>query len=230
MFINFIQNFIHKSFIYLVLYPIIDFTFVFTDHDIYNKYCSYGTDRKLYILSNLAKSIFLINISVEFIKILYMNRTLFALDWGQNSNEIKYLVVSYVIPDLWSIMITTKTMKLSTIFHHVCVIIATIFIMFSDLNQPGVHIAFIMYGLFSAYTFMVNFFLGARFVTKLNNNFLTTTSLTYVLSCSLNWNWQAYYAYQYFYFHYQWIIFITLLYFWIKDDIILIKFLLNYKK
>jgi hypothetical protein len=229
MYLSLFKNFIFKSFSYLILYPLIDFSLIFTKHEIFNKYCNYGINRKLYILSNIAKSIFLLYISFTFINILYNNNTLFKLDWGKNSFEIKNLTISYVIPDFWSILITTKTMKLSTVFHHICVIIATIFIMFSDLNQPGVHISFIVYGLYSAYTFLVNFFLGARFITNFNNTFLTLTNASYVISCSLNWDWQIYYTYQYFYFHYQWLIFLTLLYFWINDDIILVKFLLNYK-
>ena len=120
-------------------------------------------------------------------------------------------------------------MKISTIFHHICVIIATIFIILSDLNEKGVHISFIIYGLYSAYTFLVNFFLGTRFITNFSNNFLTLTNTSYLVSCSLNWNWQLYYTYKNFYFHYQWLTFLTLLYFWINDDIILVKFLLNYK-
>lgn len=229
MYLLLFNKFILKSLAYLILYPIIDLSILFTNYDTYNKYSKLGINRKLYVISNIAKSIFLIHISYTFINILYSNNTLFQLDWGENSFDIKNLVISYVIPDFWSILITSHTMKLSTVFHHICVIIATIFIMFSDLNQPGVHISFIVYGLYSAYTFLVNFFLGARFFTNFSKKFLTLTNASYIISCSLNWEWQVYYTYANFYFHYQWFIFLTLLYFWINDDIILVKFLLNYK-
>jgi hypothetical protein len=229
MYLTFLNKFILKSFSYLILYPLIDFSLIFTNHEIYNKYCKLENYRKLYIISNIAKSIFLLHISYLFIYILYCNNTLFELDWGENSFDIKNLVISYVIPDFWSILITSKTMKTSTVFHHICVIIATIFIMLSDLNKSGVHISFIVYGLYSVYTFLVNFFLGARFLTNFSSNFMYITNGSYILSCSLNWNWQIYYTINNFYFHYQWFIFLTLLYFWINDDIILNKFLLNYE-
>ena len=223
----FFYQFIYKSCIYLLFYPIIDISIAFLKYDIFKKYCSYNEHRKLYILSNIIKSIFLFQITISYLSIILFNN--FEIDWNKNSNNIKSLVISYLIPDFWSIIITSNTIKLSTIFHHICVIIATIFIMFSDLNKSGVHISFIMYGLYSAYTFLVNFFLGARFITNFNNKFLLTTNLSYIVSCSINWNWQIYYTYEHFYFHYQWFIFLTLVYFWIYDDLKLINFLLNNK-
>lgn len=223
----FLKKFIYKSLFYVALYPISHLVIKNSYDDIINKYNSYDYNRKLYILSNIVKSIFLLNISLGYFYLYIVNK--FSINWVENSNEIKSLVISYVIPDFWSILITSKTMKINTLFHHACVIIATLFIIYSDLEQQGVHISFIMYGLYSAYTFLVNYFLGARFIHKFSDNMITLTNLTYITSCSFNWNWQIYYTINNFYFYYQWFIFLTLLYFWINDDIILNKFLLNYK-
>lgn len=223
----FLKKFIYISLLYIGFYPLTHLLIYNSKYDFSNKYNSFTFDRKLYILSNIIKSIFLFFISCNFFLLEANNN--FTLDWESNSNEIKSLVISYVIPDFWSILITNRTMKINTLFHHTCVIIATLFIIYSDLSKPGVHISFIMYGLFSAYTFLVNYFLGARFIHKFSNKMINFTNLTYMVSCALNWDWQLYYTIYNFYFSFQWFIFITLLYFWINDDIILVKFLLNYK-
>ena len=228
MIIYFINQFLYQSAFYLFLYSKLHFIFSMFNNDIFQNYKNYGYNRQLYILSNLIKAIFLFYISLSYSYLYLTNESIQNNNWVEKSYEIKSLVISYVIPDFWSILITSKTMKISTLFHHLCVIIATIFIVVSDLQKIGVHISFMMYGLFSAYTFLVNYFLGARFIYNFSKKSITFTNCTYILSCTLNWNWQLFYLIKNFYLSIDWLVFTTLLYFWISDDIILIKFLKYY--
>jgi hypothetical protein len=188
----------------------------------------YPLKRQLYISSNIIKSIFLFGLAVNYLYLLYKNNTLF-LDWNIEEVALKKSVILYMIPDLWSMLITNSTIMMTTVFHHICVTIATIFITYSDINKPGIHIAFIFYGLLSSYTFLVNAFLGGRFLRKFTSNEIKFITNNYLLVCFFNWSWQIYYLFTVNCLIWYKLILVILLGFWINDDIILIKFLQKYK-
>ena len=118
MIIYFINQFLYQSAIYLFLYPKLHFIFSMFNNDIFQNYRNYGYNRQLYILSNIIKSIFLFYIALSYGYLYFTSPALQNNCWVEKSNEIKSLVISYVIPDFWSILITSKTMKISTLFQH----------------------------------------------------------------------------------------------------------------
>jgi hypothetical protein len=214
------------------LFNFININFSFIKNDFINnmtyKYRNYPLHRQLYIASNIIKSVFLLGLVINYIYLLYKNNTLF-LNWNDEEVSIKNSVIIYMIPDLWSMLITNSTIMLTTVFHHICVIIATIFILYSNLNESGIHISFIFYGLLSSYTFLVNTFLGLRFMKDFSLAEIKFIQLNYSLVCLFNWSWQLYYLFNIRCIYWQKIILVFLLTFWINDDIILIKFLDRYK-
>ena len=131
-----------------------------------SKFKTYNSDRKDYIITNLNKSFFLLLIAIYFtynIKIGKIN--LFNLQI-KDTDIVRYknMTSFYSITDLISTILCYKTMQKSTIFHHLCVIFVNMWIIQSkNINelQKGI----IMYGGFSSLAFIVNFFLGYRFLT-----------------------------------------------------------------
>jgi hypothetical protein len=193
------------------------------------KYNMISFQRKLYICSNIIKSIFLCILSINYIILLIKNKTLF-LNWKNEEFSIKSSVILYMIPDFWSMIITNSTMMMTTIFHHLCVLIATVFIINSDIETDGIHISFIYYGLLSSFSFLVNTFLGMRFLVKFTKKQQKFIIINYILICLFNWTWQIYYLLNINEIYIYKFILILLLYFWINDDIVLLKFLKNYNE
>ena len=229
------NTFVLGSLFYISLYFVFNFiniNFNFIKNKYINnitfKYRTYSLSRQLYISSNIIKSIFLFGLAVNYIYLLYKNNTLF-LNWNEEEVSVKKSVIIYMIPDFWSMLITNSTIMMTTVFHHICVTIATIFILFSNLNEPGIHIAFILYGLLSSYTFLVNTFLGLRFMKKFSQTEINFINYNYILVCIFNWSWQIYNLFTLNCIYWQKLILVSLLCFWINDDIILIKFLNKFK-
>lgn len=193
------------------------------------KYNIVSFQRKLYICSNIIKSVFLCILSINYIILLIKNKSLF-LNWKDEEFSIKSSVILYMIPDFWSMIITNSTMMMTTIFHHLCVLIATVFIINSDIETDGIHISFIYYGLLSSFSFLVNTFLGMRFLVKFTKKQQKFIIINYILICLFNWTWQIYYLLNINEIYIYKFILILLLYFWINDDIVLLKFLKNYNE
>ena len=131
---------------------------------------------------------------------------------------------------------------------------AYIYISLSPWQNEGIERGLFMYGIFSAYAFLVNFFLGARYLFDKEDTTLATTPtfkqkmyrfikksslLTYVLSCTVNWLWQLKYFIYLIGYKYSLerlsrytiidtgllSFYIIMIYSWINDDIVLMKYL-----
>ena len=202
-------------------------------------YTKLSDDRKYYIIFNISKSSMLLWITYSII--LGYNRNFLSfnsIDWS-NQNLYKNITALYSITDIAPLFISRKKMMRSTIIHHVCVFLAYLRIISSDLTKPGLSNGIIVYGLFSSLAFIVNFYLGFRHITTNNNlkkKIKKMAFISYILACSYNWSVQGIYLYNYISSLYIKInenkmnigylgLYITFLYFWINDDLILMKYL-----
>jgi len=195
-----------------------------------NNFITYNSERKEYIITNINKSFFLLLIAIYFCYNI-KNGKINLLNLQIDDNDLinyKNITSFYSITDLISTILCFKTMKSSTIFHHVCVILVNLWILQAKkINelQKGI----IIYGGFSSMAFLVNFFLGYRFLTKNYNIMKKIVYNNYVIACLLNWSWQSFHTYKFFYkknTNYKgFILYLFALYFWISDDIKLMEFL-----
>tara|TARA_B110000858_G_scaffold197131_1_gene257733 strand:+ start:355 stop:1065 length:711 start_codon:yes stop_codon:yes gene_type:complete len=195
-----------------------------------DKFKIYNLDRQQYISTNINKSMFLLLISTYFFYNIYIGRlNIFNLKITDTDLILyKNITSFYSITDFMSTILCFKTMKKGTLFHHLCVIFVNLWIINSEqINdvQKGI----IMYGGFSSFAYLVNFFLGYRFLTK-NYHMLQELALnSYVFSCLGNWTWQLFnilFIYKKNNKNYLGVsLYLMALYFWIKDDLILMNFL-----
>ncbi len=188
-------------------------------------------DRKFYVLSNLIKSGLLAIYTPHCIEMLfYLNNlgrngimTVTALNQSfvenrwifgffPNSVEhppivttIHHMGALYAIPDFVS-MFLVPNMAWSTIIHHISVVIFSAINYKQPYDKPSIWIAIIVYGLYSSFSYAVNFLLASRFLPltsdkreqKCYNMFLTQLAFwIYSICCLFNWSWQAYYSYSY---------------------------------
>ena len=114
----------------------------------------------------------------------------------------------YTITDIIPTIMNREIMMKSTLIHHICVMAAYGYISLSPWKLEGIERGLFMYGIFSSYAFLVNFFLGARYLfdkkdTKILDNptfkqkvykgIKKTSLVTYAISCGFNWMWQLKY-------------------------------------
>ena len=222
------------------------------------KFKSLQQKRKYYIVSNILKSGVLCGLSVLSYSVLFGKDSIVYLpviDIPRPTIQlVKNLTCIYTITDIIPTLLNREVMMKSTIIHHLCVMGAYVYISLSPWQTEGIERGLFMYGIFSAYAFLVNFFLGARYLFDKEDTTLGTTPtfkqkmyrfikksslLTYVLSCTVNWLWQLKYfiyliGYKYSLKRLSWYtgidtcllsFYIIMIYSWINDDIVLMKYL-----
>ena len=141
------------------------YTFFFTNLVLtaYNeKYLRLDEDKKMYVVSNILKSIQLGALTPLAGYVLY--DTMYNDSW--NNSMIKNLGVWYSIPDTVS-LILVKKMDMTTKIHHGIVCLFNIASITNDYTEENIVRCLIIYAAFSTYAFIVYFMLGARF---LHNN------------------------------------------------------------
>ena len=217
------------------LYPVTNFIL----SKLSNKFRDYNSDRKEYILTNIIKSKVLFVISGLFLGTVY-DKSLDLLTVKNSTGKYlfwKNISALYACTDFIG-LIRNKKMEMSTIIHHYCVLITYFVISMLDFNKESIFKAALMYGAFSALAFMVNFYLGARFLLEKHSKWDIITkkfsAVSYILACAFNWTWQMYYM-RVLYLNssniynlvFQFLIYSALLFAWISDDLKLMQFLLN---
>jgi hypothetical protein len=221
---------IFSSGFFYKLYDVFDFLL----DKCFNKYSTYDKDRQAYILTNILKSFYLVIITLIFIfnlatsNINLLNTAL----WYKHTIFWKSLVAMYASTDLVGLVLNKK-MSVTTIIHHYGVIIGFIIISFKDFKDEGIYKAIFIYGCFSALAFIVNFYLGFRFLTHkkgiIKHIVKKLAFVNYLLVIVFNISWQFYYfvttliSLSLF----NNIFLIVLVTLWLKDDLILLKFLYN---
>lgn len=153
-------------FCYTILYNILLLNNIFIDLD-YNK--------KLYIIKNINKSLFL-----AFILITGTRRLLdFVINDKYNMELIRYYGTIYVSCDFFALLVISKLPK-TTKIHHLSTIILLSIVANYDANDSPVVKLICIYTMFSFFAFLVNFYLAIRFFeidTTDTKNTIDTTDI-----------------------------------------------------
>ena len=193
-------------------------------------------ERQLYIIKNVVKSMVLLYVGL-FASIDFFN---FINDGRFKMNTVYDYASYYVANDLIALLIvpnlpnTTKTHhKITCLF-----LLYTLHVDFNNIENVG-HLLFI-YTIFSSYAFLVNFYLGIRFLKNKNNTYSLLNSIIdytkkyayyiYLFSCIINWIIQVSLISYRMYtgiINLHYILYSGLLYFIVKDDLILMNLLKN---
>ena len=224
-----------------------------------DSYNSIPNDRRFYVLSNLIKSALLLIYTphaIQMLKVLnYLPEVLvptrlpfelygtgdsytnFAISQQESFvTTIHNMSALYAIPDFVS-MLLVPNMAWSTRIHHIVVVLFVAVIFTQSFDYPSVWIGVVVYGIYSSFSYLVNFLLASRFlpVTKVTEALLQSGSLViYSICCVLNWTWQAYFAINlvwsqeyrdWYWWKFEIVIYIMLLSAFIYDDLILLKWL-----
>jgi len=192
-----------------------------------NKFRCLRQDIQMYIVSNLSKAVILSYLIFYF---LPMVKTILLDNWSDTF--WKNITMIYSSTDFVSLFLVTKN-KMSTIIHHICVVVSCLLcVTFGDFRTDYLWKSLILYGLFSSLAYGANAFLGLRFLTGRNSitmfifNYLV--AIVYIICCTLNWSIQVYYLIYFIPVSLMSLIYMVCLFFFIKDDLLLIKFQLTY--
>ena len=196
-------------------------------------------DRQKYVVTNINKSVLLSLLAGIFLKSVYYNPLLLHQNNDDISESAKALwktsTAIYASTDLVALL-RDKTMSSTTRAHHYAVILSLLIVFASDFEKGSLSKAIVIYGGFSSLAFLVNLYLGSRFLFKRDSirlKYIKKLSFyTYAMACGLNWAWQGNYilsAYKNIFSNPIMLIKlglnITMLYSWIKDDTILMRHL-----
>ena len=142
----------------------------------------------------------------------------------------------YAIPDFVSLLLV-HNMAWSTRIHHIVVIIVVMINFYHTFDYPSVWIGVVVYGIYSSFSYLVNFLLASRFlpVGPYATKMLRFTSfIIYSICCMFNWSWQLYYSFSLMtypeyhsqpYWQLQIMIYGILTIAFVYDDILLLKWL-----
>ena len=193
-------------------------------------------EKQMYIIKNVVKSLVLLYVgvfsSIDFIHFIYNN--VYEMNLVYNYASL------YVANDFIALLIVPNLPK-TTILHHQITCLFLVYTLHVDFNSIGnVGQLLFIYTIFSSYAFLVNFYLGIRFLKNKNDNNSLLNKIIeytkiyayyiYTISCIINWiihisllSYRAYLGV----FNLHYILYTGLLYFIIKDDLILMSWLKN---
>lgn len=184
--------------------------------------------KKLYVIKNIIKSVVLLLISLYSPIVIY---NIYNTQYWNNKlmNHIGSLYVSNDIIGL----LRVKRIHLTTKIHHITTTTLLLYSFTIDFNNNIIGKLIFIYCMLSCYSFLVNFYLGIRFlkdhrIVKEYIDALRKGALNiYVGSCAINWLTQLYIIINTLYqgFMYQICLYIFILVPIIIDDIKLIKWL-----
>jgi hypothetical protein len=187
-----------------------------------NNINDFSNYKKKYIVKNICKSILLF-----LILLIVINPFINGFIYGIWSNLTFHICgCLYTAIDLGG-LIYVKGLPKSTIIHHITTTIIGILNIFTNYEIDGYYKSFLIYCFFSIIPFIVNFYLGARYI--ISDNLLKKkiakiscvvygSSLFFNILCEIILFFTNEFSYSIFFYI---IIFIMIL----NDDIILIKFL-----
>ena len=136
------------------------------------KYCKLKYEKQTYVVANIVKSIILLFITPLCIIFLY------KLFYGISEEIYNYTFIItsiYASTDMVSLLFE-RGKKLSTIYHHIFVQFATFTCIYLGAFNKVTDIILI-YGVFSTFAYLVNFYLAIRFLVDKNHITLKQTQL-----------------------------------------------------
>ena len=140
-------------------YPILYFILLFNDKFIQQKY-----ENRMYIVKNFLKSLILFYISVNLSYDLLNNYL--EGNYILDNRLIKSYGSLYVSNDIVALLVVGK-LPFTTKIHHSITTMLLLYFFSLDINDyDNIGILILIYSLFSAYAFLVNFYLAARYFKK----------------------------------------------------------------
>jgi len=209
------------------------YLFVYIGLTLNSNFQKFQYKRQLYMVKNVVKSMVLAYIglfaSFDFYK--------FIINDNFDMGLVKYYASYYVSNDIVALLIVPNLPQTTKIHHQITsfLLLYTLNVDFNDVNNVG-KLLFV-YTILSSYTFLVNLYLGIRFLENKTSQIHIDTIIEYnrisayyiyALCCFVNWSihivtYMHRIYYQIFNIHY--FIYAILLFFIIKDDLILMSWL-----
>jgi len=205
-----------------MLYTVVDLIIV--NSRVQYKYINLPSSKKRYIQKNIVKSIYLavllcyalFNIVIP----IYYNK------W--DSFIIHRIAVLYASNDFTGLICVDK-LPTTTKIHH---IVSTVMVFASlslDFQHSDIAQAMFWYTLCSASAYIVNLQLGIRFLFHKNDTMSLryVAARIYVMACIFNWTGQAFWVYSRSIWTWSHFVYLGLIVWIIRDDIILIQWLIK---
>jgi hypothetical protein len=182
--------------------------------------------RKRYIIKNILKAYYLGITSV------YLSIMVGTFVWTGvwSTYQIHNLGLIYMMPDLVSLVRVPK-LDINTVQHHLSVTVLACLNLFCDYSIDTYWRGMVIYGYMSALTGIVNFYLGYRLLTHdlvKKRKIAYIAYITYLVSIIINWSYQSFVICTWLFTSFPlWGLYayILIMYFIVKDDIILLSFL-----
>lgn len=207
------------------------FTYIYLED--YNKtFKRLELNKRLYVVKNIVKAI-----NLGYISFTYTNTLVnYVISDKYDMPVIRDLASFYVSNDILALVLVPN-LPMTTKIHHsltTLFLFYTMIVDYNDISNPGKLL--LIYTLLSCYSFLVNLYLGIRFLEQKNteNRLIKYSRVasfyTYATCCMMNWTIHCYIllsrviSWQY---NLQYLTYTGLLYFIIKDDLILMSWLKN---
>ena len=174
----------------------------------------FSTEKASYVACNFTKSAILCLVVVS---PLWYN-TLFEFDPG----VCRFLAVSYGITD-FTALFQNKRMMLTTVIHHFLVTLMSIYFAAVSAITPTMG-SVVWYGLWSAFAYPVNTYLGLRKMGK-HPRFKRFAFYVYLVACLFNWVYQVWFFLKLGTWGWQPILWFVIIIALIRDDLILLRVL-----
>jgi hypothetical protein len=230
--VNYVNNYdLHACKLYLPVYLLFYFTYPLVKKTLHNKYEKFRwleEDKKNYIVKNIIKSGALSVLCVASIPTIIIP----VITTNTWSNYWCYrLGILYTANDTMGLLLVNNLPK-TTQYHHKITTILGLVSLGVDFQNSYLGQMMFVYTLCSAASFLVNYYLGIRYLYEKGNNKMLKLKKNarniYLMSCAVNWGWHLQWIFNnYTLIEIQHIIYFLLLIFIVKDDLILLNWLNN---
>jgi len=215
---------LYFPFFYVILKIQYQFIYVYLYINYYDTINRLPYHKRQYIIKNFSKAI-----NLCFFSLFSINYILYPLILKQPCNNHLYHICGafYSSNDIFALVNVPKLPK-TTRNHHIITTTLSIISFGVDFNNSELGKMLFIYTLFSTYSFIVNYYLGSRFIHtyEKNDKIRLLSRNIYALSLFLNWTWHIFHFIQnYNTLSYQHSIYYVMLYWVVKDDIILLRWL-----
>ena len=190
------------------------------------KYINYPTYRQQYIVKNLVKSFNLGALTLYSVPyVIYP-----AFFYNSWDNNILYMCGLFYSSNDFVALTYVEKLSSTTKNHHKVTLFLSFLSLGIDYNTSSLGRMLFVYTLASSSAFMVNYYLGMRFLKERNEMKETKLLARNIYGVSLlsNWSWHIYWCINYYLLlEIQHYIYFFVLFWIVKDDIILFNWLCN---
>jgi len=192
----------------------------------YEKYNNLPLERRKYIIKNFIKAGVLFGLSVGMFQPLVWP----AIKYDQWNNKLIHITGAiYTSNDIMG-LVMVRDLPYSTKMHHSITTFLCIVCFGIDFQTSQLGRMMFVYTLASSQAYLVNFYLGARLLTekaKLEMVRIASRNI-YFVCCLFNWSWHIFWVFNnYNIVNSGHLLYFALLFWIIKDDIILLSWLNN---